>query len=252
MTIHLTQDARWAPAGALNWRDVGGLPTADGRSVRTGRLFRSDALGQLDADDVRAVRDGLGVGLVLDLRYRDESATEGSGLLGRSGVPHHNLPFVGRWGEKPGFRLPERADPNLVAFYLSILEESPDSVVRALTLVADPDAPPAVVHCAAGKDRTGVFVALALSAVGVPDDEVAAEYACSATSVPAVLGRLARRPTYAADPAGLAPHRNRTDPETMRGFLAGLHLRHGSVPRYLSVAGAPPGLVERLSAALTG
>ena len=132
-----------------------------------------------------------------------------------------------------------------MGFYLSILEFSGPTVARALTLLAEDSTAPAVAHCAAGKDRTGVFVALALSAVGVPDRVIARDYARTSPALPAVLTRLAAMPTYAADPNGLRPEANRTEPETMIGFLTGVRARYGSVPGYLARRGRGRGRPRR-------
>jgi protein tyrosine/serine phosphatase len=79
------------------------------------------------------------------------------------------------------------------------LEEAPENVVQALRLLADPATGPAVVHCAAGKDRTGVVVALALLVAGVPRDEVVADYALTDQRIAAIRARLEASPTYADD-----------------------------------------------------
>ncbi len=96
----------WTPQGALNWRDVGGLPTSDGGVVRAGRLFRSDTLQDLTTDDVDVLTGRLAVRTVLDLRHRDESRAEGSGLLGMTPVRHYNVPLHGDWHADPAGPLP--------------------------------------------------------------------------------------------------------------------------------------------------
>jgi protein-tyrosine phosphatase len=137
-----------------------------------------------------------------------------------------------------------------VRWYLSILSTSASRVASAVGLLADPHQLPAVVHCAAGKDRTGVLVGLVLSSIGVPDEVVADDYARSEDALTAILERLAGMPSYAADASGLHPDRNRTHPDTMIGFLAGVRARYGSVSGYLAGIGVGPAAQQQLAASL--
>jgi hypothetical protein len=82
-----------ALTGAFNFRDLGGLPTADGRRTRPGRLFRSDTLQALTEADVTHLVESLGVMLVIDLRDSDEAVEQGRGLLGQSSLGYVNLPL---------------------------------------------------------------------------------------------------------------------------------------------------------------
>jgi protein tyrosine/serine phosphatase len=99
-------------------------------------------------------------------------------------------------------------------------------VLTALRLIAASNGA-VLVHCAAGKDRTGVVVALALSAVGVPRDEVVADYVASAERIEAILGRLSASPTYAADSAITDVDRHRPRAATIEGFLDELDAEEG-------------------------
>ena len=241
----------WMPEGTVNWRDLGDLPARHGSRLMPGRLFRSDTLQELNPDDVTTVTGLLGVRTVVDLRYRQESLVEGSGLLGRTSVTHHRLPMVGRDGDDSTHALPGDEADHLVPWYLSMLEVSPEHIAQAFILLAHPGSLPAVVHCAAGKDRTGVLVALVLSSIGVADDVVAWDYARSTLALPRILSRLATMQTYGAQPAGLRPERNRTEASTMLNFLAGVRARHGSVERYLHGIGVSRATIDDLHAALT-
>lgn len=242
----------WMPEGTVNWRDLGDLPARHGTRVRPGRLFRSDTLQELNPDDVDTVTRLLGVRTVLDLRYRQESLVEGSGLLGRTSVTHHGLPMVGRDGDDLSHVLPGDEADHLVRWYLSILEVSQEHIAQAFVLLAHDGSLPAVVHCAAGKDRTGVLVGLVLSAIGVPDDVVAWDYARSTLALPRILSRLATMRTYASQPGSLRPDRNRTEAATMHAFLHGVRGRYGSPERYLDGIGVSRAVVDDLHAALTG
>jgi protein-tyrosine phosphatase len=231
--------------GAVNVRDLGGLPTADGGKTAGGRLLRADNLQELTAADVtRLVRD-VGVTTVVDLRSSAELESEGPAPLDAvAGVRHAHHPVLPELGtatdvvadalgvrrEADRSRYP--GDP-LTGHYLGYLEDRPDQVVAAVRSVATAEGA-ALVHCAAGKDRTGVLVALMLSAVGVRPEAVVADYAATGDRVEEVLARLRRSPTYAADidrqPA--AAHRPR--PETMAAFLDQLESRHGGAVNWLA------------------
>src|SRR3712207_608886 len=91
--------ADWAPTGTANFRELGGLPTADGGRIRSGVLYRSDTPQLMTADDVETLVHRLGLRLVVDLRYRAEAELEGRGLLGETAVRYVNAPVVGTGGE---------------------------------------------------------------------------------------------------------------------------------------------------------
>jgi protein-tyrosine phosphatase len=117
--------------------------------------------------------------------------------------------------------------------YLGYLEDRPDQVVAALESIAR--APGAVlVHCAAGKDRTGVVVALALTAAGVRPEAVVADYAATGDRVEAILGRLRKSRTYARDIDSQPVVAHLARPETMAAFLQQMDVRYGGVVRWLA------------------
>jgi protein-tyrosine phosphatase len=163
--------------GASNFRDLGGYPTADGRIVRWRRIFRSNHLGHLTPADIDVVR-GLGVRSALDFRGRDERAAAACGV---ADITVHSLPI------EPTVVAALRA--RLAAGSLSaddaleIMRESYRNYVRLNThsfreLFAHllDDHAPLVIHCTAGKDRTGFACALVLHALGVPDEFIAEDY----------------------------------------------------------------------------
>ena len=135
--------------------------------------------------------------------------------------------------------------------YLGYLEDRPDSVTGAVRAIARVTSGAAIVHCAAGKDRTGVVVALALSAVGVPADEVVADYAATDERIEAILRRLMRsrdlreRPEGTRASTGTGPR-----PETMKAFLEQVEARYGGVTQWLAGHGFGPEDLERLRAKL--
>ena len=195
---------RWIELdGAVNVRDLGGLPTTDGRTTAPGVLVRSDNLQGLNDKDVRRLVDDVGVRTVLDLRTPTEVRSEGPGPLVAEGLRHVNLDLIPTWDDEVASDriVPheQREEGDLSHFYLTYLDQMPQSVVDALRVIADAASGPVVVHCAAGKDRTGVIVALALAVAGVERDAIVADYALTGERIEAVRDRLAASPTYAED-----------------------------------------------------
>jgi len=202
--------------GAVNARDVGGLPTADGGAIRPGALIRSASLGHLTESDVRHLVADLGVRRVVDLRTDVEVHRDGPGALhAQPDVVVHHLSLypdtadgVDR-AELPPSPRADKADTPLpwqrerfatdhspvVAAYLRYLEQRPDSVLAALRAIAEPTGA-TLVHCAAGKDRTGMVVALALTIAGVPREVIAADYAHTQSQIAAIVDHLARSDLY--------------------------------------------------------
>lgn len=234
--------ATWRPAGAHNFRDLGGLPTEDGSRTRPGLLFRSDTVQEFTQDDVDVLVHRLGLRLIVDLRGRGEVEREGRGLLADSSVRHLNLPL----DSKDERAIPELSVDTLVQHYLGYLLVSADVLAETFRTLAEDDGLPAVVHCAAGKDRTGVTTALLLRAVGVPVDVVAEDYALSGPAIPQILARLRRLPSY-ADRIDLLPAEvHACDARTMADFLTEVDERFGSVQGFLRAAGVEPDVLDRL------
>lgn len=243
--------SRWIDLdGAVNVRDLGGLPTVDGGVTRTDRLIRSDNLQGLTAADVRRLVDGHGVRAVADLRTDVEIRLEGPGPLTREPsvtIAHFSLfpeaghhtdaaaldedgPVVLPWQNRP--EREERRRRGASEVYLGYLDDRADSVLSALRLVAATDGA-TIVHCAAGKDRTGVVVAIGLAEVGVEPEHIVEDYAMSAERIEAIFIRLRASRTYADDLAGESIDRHRTRPETMQRLLAAMDENYGGVPGWL-------------------
>jgi protein-tyrosine phosphatase len=123
--------------------------------------------------------------------------------------------------------------------YLEIARRSGEQVAQAIRIVADPQARPVVVHCAAGKDRTGVLVAILLALLGVPDETIADDYALSAKAMGALLGRLLERlPEHEEQIRGVATTMSAATPASIRALLDGLRREHGSIEGYAAAHGA--------------
>ena len=247
--------------GAVNVRDLGGLPTDDGGETVAGRLLRADNLQELSRSDVRRLVRDLGLTTIVDLRSSAELASEGPAPLDAvAGVRHAHHPVVPELGaatdvvaealllKKMQDRSRFPSDPTC-GHYLGYLEDRPDQVVGAVrSIVRDGGA--ALVHCAAGKDRTGVVVALALTAAGVRPQAVVADYAATGERTEAILSRLRRSPTYARDIDSLPVDAHRARPETMAAFLDQMKSRYGGVARWLTDHGLSTGELDLLRAKL--
>lgn len=249
--------------GLVNMRDVGGLPTRDGGRTVPGRLIRSDNLQDLtDADVDRLVRE-LGVTDVVDLRTETELHLEGPGPLRRvDSLTHHHHSLMRERAAESKEEVARRA---LVlaksgepvrdgAFwgehYLSYLEGRPDSVSAALRVVADSGGA-TVVHCAAGKDRTGTVVAMALDVAGVPRDEIVADYVLTGERIEAIIERLSSRDSYGPALQRQVVADQVPRPESIATILDAVQAGWGDAAGWLRDQGWSTEDVERLRARLT-
>jgi protein-tyrosine phosphatase len=232
--------------GAVNVRDVGGLPTADGGSTVPGRLLRSENLQELSAADVARLVDEIGLTTIVDLRTTAEVEMEGPGPLDAvPGVRHVHHPVLPELGsrtdavaeallvKKAALDRSRFPDDIMCGHYLGYLEERPEEVTGALRTIAIAEGA-AIVHCAAGKDRTGVIVALALTVAGTEPDAIVADYMATGDRIDAIIERLRRSATYATDVAGKPIQAHLPRAETMKSFLEQLDARYGGLPRWLA------------------
>jgi protein-tyrosine phosphatase len=236
--------------GPVNFRDLGGYPAAGERRVRWGRLYRSDSLHQITTADAPRLLE-LGVRTAVDFRAADEIERVGIGVLGDLSVEHVHCPTFDRLhSDEPG----PRTFPASTAadFYVYMLERGGGSYVAALRALAAPGALPAVFYCAAGKDRTGVFAALVLGLLGVPDDEVIGDYALTGEVLERIRElRVARqRPDDEARYRDLPPDLLYAHPHVMEATLAHVRARWGSWEGYAAAGGVEPVVLERLRAEL--
>lgn len=248
--------------GAVNVRDLGGLPIADGGRTVPGRLLRSENLQELTARDVTRLVDEIGVTTVVDLRTTAEVELEGPGPLdtvpGVRHAYHPVLPELGsrtdavaealllRKAEADRSRFP---DDIMCGHYLGYLEERPDEVTGALRSIATADGA-AIVHCAAGKDRTGVITALALTVAGVEPEAIVADYMATGERIDAIIERLRGSKTYASDVSSRPVTAHLPRAETMKAFLEQLHARHGGLSAWLARNGFGDDEVSLLRAKL--
>ena len=232
--------------GCLNFRDLGGYPTQDGRRVRWRQLFRSDALHLLSAADVAHLHHGLGIRDVIDLRSTAEVETDGRGLLAALPIRFHHLPLfdgdTAARAERPvAYTLADR--------YFLLAEFAKHPIARVITTLAGTTSP-TVYHCAAGKDRTGVVSAVLLGLLGVRDEIIVADYAATQENIDAIIDRLMATEGYQTMLSALPPDTLHAQPETMIAFLDRVRTEYGSMREYARAAGVAAESMQQLEARL--
>ncbi len=243
-------------AGPLNFRDLGGYPIGRDRIVRTGLLFRSDGLDTLTPGDAQLLIDVVGLSTVVDLRSEEELARTGPSLLEQGGLAVHHLPIVDRTQQFFG-----DGEPRITSAYLRIIADAEQRFAAAAQLLADLDGP-AVFHCAAGKDRTGLLAAFVLDLLGVDDDLIADDYALTAAIMPAFRQRIERRMANEPELRKRMEEPDRT-PEvldemlsarasTIHLVLTALRAEHGSVESWLVQNGLSKSAPDQLRNRLIG
>ena len=174
-------------AGVRNFRDVGGLPTVDGRRVRHGVLFRSGHLAHATEEDA-AFLASLDLHTIFDFRNAADQKLEGPDVE-LPGVRNVNLPLSdpadgaefwkmvrdGDLDQLRGILGDGKAALRMIASYRTIVTERTAEHSRVLHALAE-DSVPALMHCAAGKDRAGLSVAVTLLALGVEREAIIADY----------------------------------------------------------------------------
>jgi protein-tyrosine phosphatase len=215
----------------LNARDLGGLVTADGRNLRRGALVRSDQLCRL-SDGGRAALVAHGVRTVIDLRTPAEVERDPDPIWHDHGVDYLLIPQQSEqlWREMDGVARTRTERDSLV------IDRRSEQIVAMSRAVAHAVPGGVLVHCLAGKDRTGIAVALLLSLVGVAEADIAEDYSLSMANLAA---ELAAAVAAAPDDETRARLERGYDarPETMLATLAHLRARHGGAAAYLSRAG---------------
>lgn len=228
----------------MNFRDLGGYPTADGRTLSWRRIYRSDGLHRLTRGDVDRIRDELRVTDLIDLRSTAELEADGRGLLEREPIAYHHVPlFDGRPGRAS--LSAEVREMTLAERYLGLAEIAKEAIAAVVRIIAAAEGG-AVYHCAAGKDRTGVISAILLGSLGVRDELIIADYSLSQQNLDAIIERLHESEGYKVMFESLPPDTLHAEPETMASLLAGLAERYGSVAGYLESAGVGAAVLNEL------
>jgi protein-tyrosine phosphatase len=232
-----------------NLRDLGGIPAAGGRMVAPSRVLRAEALVPpgttplctvWEPSDTGAYR-ALGVRTILDLRSSAEMVRASSAWPDATGAGYVAIPIEeGGEGDtdyvreiRTGLRTRFTA-ADMAGYYALTLRRRADEFGAGLRIIADPSRLPVLVHCAAGKDRTGLMIALLLEALGVPRPVVVAEYALTGVLRPRRV--LAYAHVFEGVDVELDDVATLFDSPAaaIEEALAGLDAEFGSVPRFLT------------------
>ncbi len=240
-----TLDRRIALEGAVNFRDLGGYDAGSGQRTRWRTLFRADGLGELTETDLAVLRQ-LGIRTVIDLRSGTE-LERGRFDVEAHPVAFHHFPFIDELPDAQDF---DRRPGLLGTQYLEIVRDAGSQILGALEVLAAPDALPAVFHCTAGKDRTGVLSAVVLSLLGVDEPTVVADYALSGEAMLRLRAKLIVKYPDARETLENIDEVFSAEPAQMEQLLDHVQATYGSVEAYVSGLGAGPELVECLRAAL--
>lgn len=262
-----TTDRRIRVPGTSNLRDIGGYRTQDGRVVAHRRVLRSEALVMPGGSNSYAIYDeaadadyrGLNLRTVIDLRADGEMRRAPTAWASVCGAELVEIPIAegGEGADTNYVRMLLAGDmkrfdvEDMTRFYIGLVERRGDLLGQAIRVLADSTRLPALVHCAAGKDRTGVLIALVLRALDVAEDDVVADFALTG------ILRPNRIDTYAhlfvandRDPE-IARVLFESPPESMHALLAYLDDEYGGVRGYLAGrAGVDELVVDDLKRAL--
>ena len=245
VAIERERTRRLAWEGVLNARDLGGYKTVDGQETRWGAVVRSDNLAFLTPTGCEALVR-YGVRTIVDLRLPDEVAGEPDPFAEPDprGVAYANLSFL----DPAAAPLAEVA--TLAEDYMGMLDRFGKAVAEVMAAVANAADGGVLVHCAAGKDRTGLIAALLLGLVGVAPETIASDYALSAECL------RQRNEEWLENGPGDRAERQEVlrkfapTPGVMLEVLDDLTERHGGVEGYLSRVGVPADDLTRLRARL--
>ena len=222
--------------GSFNFRDIGGYRNNEGRPVRWGRYYRAgrqDRMSQTDLDKLTQMN----ISTQIDLRKPDEIEEQGRGPLPDMGASYHNIPVIPQGGIDQLTRLV--GDTGISGKrYLGYLEFGPETWRRLFDIFAEADQHPIVLHCTAGKDRTGVSTAFLLSVLGVDRAIIEADYILTNRDVSRQADFVEQTVGY---PEGMdretVMHHMGVPDTAMKDFLDGLHERWGGPLEFLREAG---------------
>jgi len=231
--------------GAVNFRDLGGYQAGNGRRIRWRTLFRADGLSRLTQPD-RAVLRQLGIATVVDLRTSSE--LEGGRFpVDEIPVGFHHVPLLDTVPDPDSFEL---TPGMLAAQYETIARDAAPQIGRILNIVATREAHPVIIHCTAGKDRTGVLIAVLLGLLGVADETIVEDYVLSAGAMADLRRKLIERHPEGREVIERADELFSAAPINITNLLSVLRQRYGSITAYAEVAGAGPEVVAGLQRAL--
>ncbi len=221
----------YAFEGCFNFRDIGGYQGSDGRTVRWRRYFRAGRQDRMTPADLTRAGD-LAIATQIDLRRPDEIRDQGRGPLQTLGARYEGLALIPEGGSQ---RLDKSVGVGISGHrYLRYLDFEAAPWRRVFELLADAQRHPVLIHCTAGKDRTGVITALTLSLLGVDRSVIEEDYALTNRDVPRQVDFVEQGPGLPEGVTREAMIRTAGVPaEAIGVFLDGLESEHGGPHRYL-------------------
>ena len=231
--------------GCFNFRDIGGYKNQDGKSVKKGLYFRTGRQDRMTERDLAQLSD-LKISTQIDLRKPDEVKDQGKGPLETMGANYINIAVIPEGGSDQLSKLV--GDTGISGKrYLGYLEFGPTSWLRLFGILADQENLPVVLHCTAGKDRTGVSTAFLLSILGVSRSLIEADYLLTNLDTE-------RQADFIENTVGYPEGYNRekmisaagVPKNAMRDFLDGIELRWGSAVEYLEKIGVTKEQMESI------
>jgi len=247
VTDRATTRGTWPWSGLFNVRDLGGYATVDGHTTRWRTLYRADGIHHASEADVERLL-GLGLRTVLDLRTHGELEERGRFAVEHASVAYHHLPVLREtWDGWVDVDRDVDAVPFLAQRYEEMLDDGAAALAGALEVLAEADAYPAVFHCAAGKDRTGVLAAVVLGVLGVDDDTIASDYGLSKAAMDSLIDWMRANVPESLDamtdqPAAFLD----APPRAMQRVLEVVRSRFGSMAGYVEAIGVDGDVVTAL------
>lgn len=227
--------------GTSNFRDIGGYLNSDISQINFGKIFRSDNLARLTNSDWEII-DRLGIGQIIDLRHNEEKARsqtippKGLGIeiteipidveiFGRSELLEHIL----------SKEIKKITDEDMAQMYQDLLSKFRSELTHVVTLLLDPSKKSKIVHCTAGKDRTGLSVALVLLMCNVPQPQIMSDFLLSnAFRTPARIAALSEKlKSHQVEIEDIIPYLSASKPALTRAFET-LDAQYGGTYNYLN------------------
>ena len=229
-------ERHFAFEGCFNFRDIGGYLTKEGKKIKKGIYFRTGRQDRMSEKDLAELKN-LKISTQIDLRKPEEILDQGKGPLENMGADYINIPIIPDGGSDQLSRLV--GDTGISGKrYIGYLEFGPESWLKIFEILANKDSLPLVLHCTAGKDRTGVSTAFLLSVLGVDRDLIEADYQLTNLDTE-------RQADFIENSGGFPEGVDReamilaagVPEDAMKVFLDGVESRWGSVLGYLEEIG---------------
>ena len=240
------------PEGIHNFRTVGPYKLRAGGTFRPSMVYRSGALELMTEDDADWLTDEIGLRTILDLRHPEEAASRGGKHALHDRVVENSI-----------FRADENQQDFIAELnglygpgispgrYMHYLEVGGDQMTKAFSMFGDEANYPFLIHCTAGKDRTGVLVAMIMDVLGASEADIAHEYGLSDLSIDRLIAYLRSNGRQLEGTDAEIRARLATPPEKMAGFIELLHAKHGSSEDFFLSMGVPEATITSVRRILT-